>query len=50
MDLPYSTDELRAAALELLGSNGLAECYLRPIAFYGYGELGVARAATRSRS
>src|SRR3954454_17993587 len=44
MDLPYSTDELRTAALELLGSNGLAECYLRPIAFYGYGELGVSTA------
>jgi branched-chain amino acid aminotransferase len=41
MELPYSLDELRTASLELLGSNGLAECYLRPIAFYGYGELGV---------
>ena len=27
---------------ELIGANGLPECYLRPIAFYGYGELGVA--------
>jgi branched-chain amino acid aminotransferase len=26
----------------LIGANGLPECYLRPIAFYGYGELGVA--------
>src|SRR5207248_9082324 len=24
------------------GTNGLPECYIRPIAFYGYGELGVA--------
>src|SRR5918999_67459 len=25
-----------------VGSHGLHECYLRPIAFYGYGQLGVA--------
>jgi branched-chain amino acid aminotransferase len=42
MDLPYSVDELAAACNELLGANGLPEAYLRPIAFYGYGELGVA--------
>ena len=41
MELPYSVEELRAASHELIGVNGLAECYLRPIAFYGYGELGV---------
>ena len=42
MDLPYTIEELRAACFELIGVNGLPECYLRPIAFYGYGELGVA--------
>jgi branched-chain amino acid aminotransferase len=42
MDLPYTVDELRAATHELLGTNGLPACYIRPIAFYGYGELGVA--------
>jgi branched-chain amino acid aminotransferase len=41
MELPYSVDELRAACHEVIGAHGLAECYLRPIAFYGYGELGV---------
>jgi branched-chain amino acid aminotransferase len=41
MELPYSVDELRAASHELIAVNGLSECYLRPIAFYGYGELGV---------
>ena len=44
MEIPYSTDELRTASLELIGINGLAECYLRPLAFYGYGELGVSTA------
>ena len=42
MSLPYSTAELKAACNELIAVNGLPECYLRPIAFYGYGELGVA--------
>jgi branched-chain amino acid aminotransferase len=41
MKLPYSVDELRTATHELVAANGLDECYLRPIAFYGYGELGV---------
>jgi branched-chain amino acid aminotransferase len=41
MDIPYSVDELRAACHDVLGANGLSECYLRPLAFYGYGELGV---------
>ena len=42
MDLPYTVDELRAATHELVVANGLPSCYVRPIAFYGYGELGVA--------
>jgi branched-chain amino acid aminotransferase len=42
MDLPYSIEELRDAHFQLISANGLPECYLRPIAFYGYGELGVS--------
>jgi branched-chain amino acid aminotransferase len=42
MDLGYSVEDLRAVSLDLIGRNGLPECYLRPIAFYGYGELGVS--------
>ncbi len=42
MELPYSVEELRASCHELIGVNGLPECYLRPIAFFGYGELGVS--------
>jgi branched-chain amino acid aminotransferase len=42
MELPYTVEELRAACYEVIGANGLPECYLRPIAFFGYGELGVA--------
>jgi branched-chain amino acid aminotransferase len=41
MELPYSGEELRTACHETIAANGLPECYLRPIAFFGYGELGV---------
>jgi branched-chain amino acid aminotransferase len=41
MEIPYSVEELKAATNELIGVNGLPECYVRPIAFYGYGQLGV---------
>jgi len=42
MELPFAVDELRAACNDLLSANGLRECYIRPIAFYGFGELGVS--------
>jgi branched-chain amino acid aminotransferase len=41
MEIPYSVEELRSATHELISLNGLADCYIRPIAFYGFGELGV---------
>jgi len=42
MPLPFTLEDFRAACLELIQANGLPECYLRPICFFGYGELGVA--------
>jgi branched-chain amino acid aminotransferase len=42
MELPYSVDELKAATNELLTANSLHECYIRPIAIYGFGQLGVS--------
>jgi branched-chain amino acid aminotransferase len=41
MELPYSVEELRAATNDVLTACNLRECYIRPIAFYGFGELGV---------
>ena len=34
-------EELRQATLELIGRNGLSACYIRPIAFRGYGTMGL---------
>jgi branched-chain amino acid aminotransferase len=42
MELGYSIEELRQACHDVIAANGLPECYLRPIAFFGYGELGVS--------
>jgi branched-chain amino acid aminotransferase len=41
MDLPYSVDELHAGMFELIKLNGLRSCYIRPIAYRGFGEMGV---------
>jgi branched-chain amino acid aminotransferase len=42
MELGHSVERLREACHDLIAVNGLPECYLRPIAFFGYGELGVS--------
>ncbi len=42
MDMPYSVEELVEATKETVRSTGLPGCYIRPIAYYGYGEMGLA--------
>jgi branched-chain amino acid aminotransferase len=41
MDLGYSKQQLEQAAMDTVRANGLDECYVRPIAYYGYGKMGV---------
>ena len=41
MPIPYTLEELRAATHELIARNGLRSCYIRPIAFRGYGQMGL---------
>ena len=41
MDIPYSVDEIIEATKETVRSTGLPGCYIRPIAYYGYGEMGL---------
>ena len=41
LPIPYSQEELSNGTLELVKANGFNDCYLRPIAFYGSGSLGV---------
>jgi len=41
MEIPYTVAELVAATKETVASTGLPGCYVRPIAYYGYGEMGL---------
>jgi branched-chain amino acid aminotransferase len=41
MPLAYSVEQLNAAVIDVVEANGVAPCYIRPIAFRGYGEIGV---------
>ena len=41
MPIPFTLQELRAATHELIAANELRECYIRPIVFRGYGQMGL---------
>ena len=41
MDIPYTKEEIAEAIIETVRINDLDGCYIRPIVFRGYGELGV---------
>jgi branched-chain amino acid aminotransferase len=41
LPLAHSIDEVRDATHELIRRNGLESCYIRPLAFRGYGEMGL---------
>jgi branched-chain amino acid aminotransferase len=41
MEIPYTPKKIRNATKEVIMANGLKECYIRPIAFRGYGEMGL---------
>ena len=41
IDIPYTQEEVEEAILETVRVNDLDGCYIRPIVFRGYGELGV---------
>ncbi len=41
IEIPYSVDELVAATLETIRANEVESCYIRPLAYLGYGEMGL---------
>ena len=41
LPLEHSLDEIGEATKELIRRNGLRSCYIRPLAFRGYGEMGL---------
>jgi branched-chain amino acid aminotransferase len=41
MDVPVTMDAFNRAVLETISANHLEACYIRPVVYRGYGELGV---------
>jgi branched-chain amino acid aminotransferase len=41
MDVPYTAEKLSDGVLETIRVNKMKECYIRPVIFRGYGEIGV---------
>src|ERR687889_2294743 len=41
MPMPYDREQIRRATLELIARNGMRSCYIRPIAYRGYGTMGL---------
>lgn len=41
IELPYGVDELVEATKQTVASTGLTSCYVRPLAYLGYGEMGL---------
>jgi len=41
MKIPYSKEEISDAIIKTVKASGLKECYIRPIAYYGHGVLGL---------
>ncbi|MGQ9468921.1 MAG: branched-chain amino acid transaminase [Nitrososphaerales archaeon] len=41
MNIPFTEEEIREAVKETVRENKLKECYIRPIAYYGYGKMGL---------
>ena len=39
--LPFTVDQIKQAVLDIIRVNGLKECYIRPLAFLGLGEMGL---------
>ena len=41
MEMPYTVEKLREATHDLIRANKLRSCYIRPMAYRGYGEMGL---------
>jgi branched-chain amino acid aminotransferase len=41
MNIQYSKDQLQEAVIDTIRANEIEECYIRLIAYYGYGKMGV---------
>ena len=44
MKIPYTREEISGAILKTVKANRVKECYIRPLAYIGYGAMGVSSA------
>ena len=41
MQIPYTKEELQQAIIDTVKINAVQECYIRPLVYLGYGEMGI---------
>jgi branched-chain amino acid aminotransferase len=41
MEIPFSLEQLAEGTKDVIRANGLTHCYIRPLVFRGYGEMGL---------
>ena len=41
MDIPFAKEEIANVCKQIVRENGLEACYIRPLAYYGYGKMGL---------
>jgi branched-chain amino acid aminotransferase len=41
MEVPYSPEAVTEAILDTVRANGMEACYIRPVVYHGYGEMGL---------
>ena len=41
MKIPYTKEQISDAIIKTVKASSLKECYIRPLAYYGYGEMGL---------
>src|SRR5579863_9534622 len=49
MEVPYSQEELLKACADVVRLNKFAECYIRPLVFFGEGEMGLSARGNKIR-
>lgn len=47
MKMRYTERQIRDAIMQTVRESGLKECYIRPLAYYGYGEMGLTPTKNR---
>ncbi|HEY3348080.1 MAG TPA: branched-chain-amino-acid transaminase [Nitrospirota bacterium] len=41
MEVPFTREQIKKAILEVVSANKLEECYIRPLIYMGYGQMGI---------